>query len=98
MSDSDARSKTRTPHRLVTESGDPETIETHYAMHARAAEKAAEGDLVTDGGVDQSEAGDDQPETLCGDPDCPVCSDPDRGACADGFCNLIDAVNGDSDV
>lgn len=46
---------------------------------------------------DQTED-DDQAETLCGDPDCPVCSNPSRGTCADGFSNFIDALNGDRDV
>lgn len=37
-----ATEETGTPHRLVTESGDPETVQSNYAMHAAAAEKSTD--------------------------------------------------------
>ena len=55
-----AEAETGEPHRLVIEADTPEVTHRHYEMH----EERIEGEqLVTDGGVDQSEAEDDQPDT-----------------------------------
>lgn len=49
----EAEAETGEPHRLVTEADTPEVTQAHYETH----EERIEGEtLVTDGGVDQSEA------------------------------------------